>query len=119
MGIFGKLFGEKHEGRKERGEEPISKNINAKVDALIFKLKDPDPAVRESSVRKMIAIGKPAVEPLIQYLQHTDKWTRLMATAALGKMKDSRAIEPLSQTLNDSDEGVRYMAQIALNELRR
>jgi HEAT repeat protein len=97
----------------------FSRNVNAKIDDLIFKLKDSDPSVRESSVRKMIALGKPAVEPLIQYLQHPDKWARLMAAAALGKMKEPRAIKPLEQALDDPDEGVRYMAQTALNELRR
>lgn len=114
MGIFDKIFGKSREPEKK---EATSKDINAKVDALIFKLKDPDPTVKVSSVREMIALGKPAVEPLIQYLQHPDKWARLMAASALGKMKDPRAIEPLSKALNDSDEGVRYMAQTALKEL--
>jgi len=98
---------------------PFSRNVKGKVDELIFKLKDADRSVRESSVRKMIAVGKPAVEPLIQYLEHPDKWARLMAAAALGKMRDPRAIRPLEQALGDPDEGVRYMAQTALKELGR
>lgn len=114
MGIFDKIFGKSIELEKKGA---TSKNINAKVDTLIFKLNDPDPVVRESSVREMIAIGKPAVEPLIQYLRHPDKWARLMAAAALGKMGDSRAVEPLRYTLDDPDEGVRYMVQTALKEL--
>lgn len=108
------LLGRDKEPEKK---EATSKNINAKVDALIFKLKDPDPTVRESSVREMIALGEPAIEPLIQYLQHPDKWARLMAAAALGKMGDSRAIESLSRTRDDPDGGVRYMSQTALKEL--
>lgn len=95
------------------------KDINKEVDALIFGLKNPDPNARTSSVQKMIALGKPAVEPLIEYLNHQDKWARLMAAAALGKMGDSRAIEPLKETLNDPDPGVKYMAQTALNELQK
>ena len=74
-------------------------DIKAMVDTLIFKLKDSDQSVRESSVRQMISLGEPAVEPLIQYLQHKDKWARLMAVAALGKMGDSRATEPLKEAL--------------------
>lgn len=93
------------------------KNINAQVNALIFKLKDPNRSQHESSVRQMIALGKPAVEPLIQYLQHEDEWARLMAAAALGKMEDSRALEPLNKALYDPDQGVRHMARLALNEL--
>jgi len=96
IGIFDKIFGK---GREPEKKEATSKNINAKVDALIFKLKDPNPVVSEPSVRKMIALGKPAVELLIQYLENPDLWARLMAAAALVKMKDSRAIEPLSQAL--------------------
>jgi len=94
-------------------------NVNAKIDDLICKLKDPDPSVRESSTREMIALGKPAVEPLINYLKHTNEWARLMAAAALGKIGDMRAVEPLAQAINDPDEGVRNMAQTALNELQQ
>ena len=96
----------------------FGKNVNTQVDDLIFRLKDPDPSVRESSTRQMIALGEPAVEHLIQYLTHTNEWARLMATAALGKIGDIRAVEPLEQAINDPDEGVRNMAQTALNELR-
>lgn len=91
----------------------------AKVDALIFKLKDPDPEVRVASVQKMIGLGGPAVGPLIDYLGDQDKWARLMAAAALGKMKDVRAIGPLESVIDDPDEGVRFMARTALNELRQ
>jgi len=114
MGIFDKIFGKSREPEKK---EATNKSINRKVDALIFKLKDPDPVVRESSVWEMIALGKPAVKPLIQYLQHPDNWARLMAAVALGKMGDSRAVKPLSHALDDPDEGVRYTVWTALNEL--
>lgn len=97
----------------------LGKNINAKVDDLIFKLKDADTSMRESYTRQMIALGKPAVKSLINYLKHPDKWARLMAAAALGKIGDLTAVEPLEQVLNDSDDGVRYMAQTAFNELNQ
>jgi len=93
--------------------------VNAKVDDLILKLKDSDSSVRESSTRQMIELGKPAVGPLIKYLQHPDKWARLMAAAALGKIGDLKAIVPLEKALNDSDEGVGNMVQTALNELNQ
>jgi HEAT repeat protein len=91
----------------------------ARVDRLIFKLKDPDPVVRTESVRKMIDLGMPAVGILIAYLEHDDKWARLMAAAALGKMDDLGAVGPLERHLQDPDEGVRLMARTALEELRR
>lgn len=93
--------------------------FTAKINDLIFKLKDSNPSVRESSVREMISLGKPAVELLIQYLKHPDKWARLMAAAALGKMKEPGAIKPLEKALDDPDEGVKVMVQKALDELRR
>ena len=97
---------------------PFKKSINKQVDALIFSLKDPNPSAREASVWKMIALGEPAVAPLIQYLNHPDEWARLMAAAALGKMGDARAIKSLEQALDDPDEGVRFMAETALKELK-
>jgi len=114
MGIFNK---KSEKSNKPEEKKLIREDINAKVDALIFKLKDPDSSVHESSVREMIALGKPAVGPLIQYLQHPDLWARLMAAAALGKMRDQRAIEPLKHALDDPDEGVRHMVKTALKEL--
>jgi hypothetical protein len=75
--------------------------------------------MRESYTLQMIALGEPAVKPLINYLKHPDKWARLMAAAALGKIGDTTAVEPLQQALNDSDEGVRNMAQTAFNELNQ
>lgn len=96
----------------------LRKRAAAKVEGLIFKLKDPDPGVRLACVQEMISLGKPAVEPLIDYLRHQDKWARLMAAAALGKMKDARAIGPLERVLDDPDEGVGFMARTALDELR-
>jgi hypothetical protein len=89
-----------------------------KVDALIFKLKDTNPSIRESSVEKMANIGESAVVYLIQYLEHDDEWARLMAAAALGKIGDRRAINPLKQALNDEDEGVRHIAKIGLENLK-
>jgi TolB-like protein len=98
-------------------KEASTQDIDAKVDVLIFKFKDPDRTQHEASVRKMIALGAPAVERLLQYLRHDDEWARVMAAAALGKMNDARAIEPLRRALNDSDQGVRHMAGLALNAL--
>ncbi len=88
-----------------------------KVDSLIFKLKDTDPSVRESSVEKIVNIGESAVLPLIEYLKNENEWARLMAATALGKIGDERAITPLKQLLNDKDEGVRYITRISLDNL--
>jgi HEAT repeat protein len=93
-------------------------SIQDQVDSLIFGLRIPDRSLRESSTRRLIALGKPAVAPLIAYLSHDDEWARLMAAAALGKIGDPRAVQPLEKALSDPDEGVRFMAQTALDGIR-
>jgi hypothetical protein len=125
-GIMRRIGAKKGDLSLLRGEAKMNflsnlfgKNVNAKVDDLIYRLKDPDSSIRESSTRQMIALGKPAVDPLIIYLKDQDEWARLMAAAALGKIGDIRALGPLEQALKDTDEGVRSMARTALNELQQ
>jgi hypothetical protein len=96
----------------------LSQYMKGRVKSLILGLQHADPSVRESSVRNMIALGRHAVPHLINYLQDSNQWARLMAVAALGKMQDLTALEPLERALVDPDEGVRSMARTALDELQ-
>ncbi|MEM9537895.1 MAG: HEAT repeat domain-containing protein [Cyanobacteria bacterium P01_E01_bin.42] len=58
-----------------------------------------------------------AVEILIRYLSHQDKWIRYEVVNALGKLGDSKAVEPLIQTLSDIDFYVRMSSATALGRL--
>lgn len=59
-------------------------------------------------------IGEPAVEPLIELLNHKDRWARTGAAIALGKIGDKRAVEPLINVLQDSERNVRWYAAESL-----
>lgn len=91
--------------------------VQAEVDAHIFDLKSLEKSQQKKSIQNMVDLGSAAVEPLIIYLKHPDRWARMMAAEVLGKMSDPRAIPPLKEALNDSHQGVRYMAELALKEI--
>jgi hypothetical protein len=91
--------------------------VQAEVDAHIFDLKSLEKSQQKKSIHNMVDLGAPAVEPLIIYLKHPDRWARMMAAEVLGKMNDPRAIPPLKEALNDTHQGVRYMAELALKEI--
>jgi HEAT repeat protein len=65
-------------------------------------------------VGALVNIGEPAVEPLIELLNHKDRWARTGAAIALGKIGDKRAVEPLINVLQDSERNVRWYAAESL-----
>jgi len=62
----------------------------------------------------LVAIGEPAVQPLIAALEDKNEYVRWSVTEALGQIGDRRAIEPLTAVLKDSEEDVRKAAATAL-----
>jgi HEAT repeat protein len=62
---------------------------------------------------KCVAIGAPAVEPLIGELQYGG-W---QAAEVLGQIGDTRAVEPLIAALKDEDSFVRWQAAEALGQI--
>jgi hypothetical protein len=50
------------------------------------------------------------VKNLIKVLGNSNKYVRIAAARALGKIGDKRAVEPLSKALEDRIEDVRYTA---------
>ncbi|MCP9455941.1 MAG: HEAT repeat domain-containing protein, partial [Nitrospira sp.] len=66
---------------------------------------------RMATVIDLLAIGRPAVEILIEYLEDEDWVVREAATDLLGKIGDIRAVEPLMKRLAvDQDTGVKELA---------
>jgi hypothetical protein len=61
----------------------------------------------------LVAIGEPAVEPLLTYL-HRPTGPKHQAAWVLGLLGDRRAVEPLVAALDDSDPVVRWAAAHAL-----
>jgi hypothetical protein len=67
-----------------------------------------------------LALGAPAMEPLIAALKDKDSKdsdVRQAAAEALGEIKDPRAVEPLIAALKDAKWRVRYAAAYALGEI--
>lgn len=52
---------------------------------------------------KLVELGKPSVEPLIQALKDKNWYVRVAAVEALGKIGDARATEPLIQAWMDDE----------------
>ncbi|WP_447974904.1 HEAT repeat domain-containing protein [Nitrospira sp. Kam-Ns4a] len=66
---------------------------------------------RMATVIDLLAIGRPSVEILIEFLEDDDWVVREAAADLLGKIGDLRAVEPLMERLKkDKDTGVKEIA---------
>lgn len=84
---------------------------------LIERLKSKDREVRLDASHKLLVIGKPAVEPLIQVVRSGDERSRFIGAQLLGKIGDTRAVEPLIEMLNSDSVPLRQAAVEALGKL--
>jgi len=87
------------------------------IDPLIRALADKYENVRAESAKSLAAIGKPALKPLIQFLQDSDRSVRIEVVTALGGLKDTDAIQPLMQILDTADEDERVEIADALDAI--
>ena len=87
------------------------------VAALIGKLGDREPTVRDSVVAALAQIGQPAVAPLITAMEAEDWIVRQGASEALGRIGDPRAVEPLVSALGDKNQWIRRYAAEALGRI--
>jgi HEAT repeat protein len=85
---------------------------------LIAKLHNPDEMKRFEISQQLVAIGKPAVEPLIDALKDKDWRVRSGAAEALGNIKDARGVSPLLPLTKDLVAKVREAAVGALGQIR-
>jgi HEAT repeat protein len=66
----------------------------------------------------LVEIGTPAVEPLIEVLNHDNPDIRFMAVRVLGELADPRAVEPLETMIEtEPDETNRQLARSTLKNL--
>jgi HEAT repeat protein len=79
-------------------------------------LRKPSPG--EAATQALIAIGKPAVGPLIEALADGRPQARKNAAWALAEIRDARAADPLVKALGDEAWQVRAFATMGLGELR-
>jgi len=71
----------------------------------------------QQAAAALIAIGSPALEPLIAALTDPRWVARKNAAWALGALDDRRAVDPLMRALKDAEAGVRHNAAWALGAL--
>jgi HEAT repeat protein len=80
------------------------------IDALVAE----NSAVRANAADALVAIGAPAVEPLISSLKSSNSNMRWHAADVLDRIQDARAVEPLIIALMDANSNVRESAALAL-----
>ena len=92
--------------------EPTTDNI----EKLLLLLADADFDVRTTARDKLVTIGTPAVNPLLDVLQVGKLDARQMAAEALGAMGDKTAIHGLVTAADDESKWVRLAIVEALGQ---
>ncbi len=96
---------------KEQSERCVSLGQEA-IEPLVSLLHDQYLPVQEDAMHALAEIGPPAVEALLEKLQHRDYWTKAAAIETLGmiaEQHDSGAVPvaPLIESLEDRSKTVR------------
>jgi HEAT repeat protein len=89
----------------------------ADVQDLIAALAGPNPAERQHAREALVAVGRPAVGPLIRVLDDPRSQVRWEAVKALASIGDHAAAPALIGALEDEDWDVRWLAANALIDL--
>lgn len=90
-----------------------------RIPALIVDLGLQSATIRERAHSTLIAIGKPAVKPLVKALMKSTEYGRGQAAKALGEIGDLSAAPALVKALEDDKFDVRWLAARALVALGR
>lgn len=90
-----------------------------KIDLLIANFANDHGLARQHARESLVAIGRPAVGPLMQALQHKDWRMRWGAAKALGQIADPVAANALVKMLEDQQGGIRWLAAEGLIVLGR
>jgi len=89
----------------------------AAIPTLIAALNSPDSLLAQLAADALIAIGKSAVEPLIEVVQGSNQSARLEAVRALAKIADTRAIPTLYAVLDENSAALEYWANEGLERM--
>jgi len=84
------------------------------IEALVADLASHDDRTREKARHTLVAMGKDAVQSLIEALKDKRYLMRWEAAKALGEIADSAAAPALVEALEDEEFDVRWLAAIAL-----
>jgi HEAT repeat protein len=90
---------------------PWGRHANkAIISALITDLGSKDGIVRVRARKSLVAIGKPAVDPLVEALASKKELVRWEAAKAIGQIDDPATTQALVKTLEDDMFDVRWLA---------
>jgi HEAT repeat protein len=73
--------------------------------------------VRQDAAAALVEIGAPAVDALVDQLEHHQQVVRVLSATSLGVIGDVRAVDALIKALNDEDKIVRHSAAEALGKI--
>ena len=88
------------------------------IHSLIETLCGPDATKRQSTRKALVALGKAAVNPLIDLLSDARPHVRWEAAKALGKIGDPASAPTLVEALEDEESNVRWLAAVALAAMK-
>jgi HEAT repeat protein len=89
----------------------------AAVGPLILALADKYENVRAEAAAALVAIGEPAIAPLVRLLKYSEGTVRIEVMNALGGLHAADAIEPLVQMLEKADEEERRAIAATLDSI--
>ena len=87
------------------------------VEPLILALADKYENVRAEAAAALVAMGEPAITPLIRFLKFSEGSVRIEVMTALGELHAADAIEPLLQMLEKADEVERHTINATLDAI--
>ena len=106
-------------GRSKYWEEDTGKQSALRIPSLIVDLGVQSATIRERAHSTLVAMGKPAVRPLLEALTNSTEYGRGQAAKALGEIGDLAAAPALVKALEDDKFDVRWLAARALVALGR
>jgi HEAT repeat protein len=87
------------------------------IPALLRALADPDSMVSTLACNALIAVGKPAVPGLLEYLKGATQTARINAMRALAEIEDHRAIPALMAAFEEDSVMLHHWAEEGLERL--
>lgn len=83
----------------------------------IYKLTHENGIVRKNAREQLVAIGEPAIDYLIEFVNHPSKTARWEAVKALGEINNAETAPFLVYALEDTNPDVRWLAAEGLAKM--
>ena len=94
-------------------------NNNSSIEALINDLTCDDVLKCQKARRELVAMGSPAVGPLVEALSSRKYWVRWESAKALGQIGDAAAAKALVEALEDEEFDIQWLGAEGLINIGR